>query len=380
MSDSIKEARINDLLLKIESLFNYLHDSVNKIFDSIDDKEHDVIAPSLLKKATAMCENIVDPMFISMDRKSVERSFMMSIKLALKSIAISAISKRVNVVQGELDGIKHEFDDVTTIGEINLFESYIDETIVGIEEEIEKLNSTYINKDSASTPFEHAYHDEGGELGHYAFPLERMSIGYQIEDDTDVEDNLLMRLVDHFKTATPLTAGAVALIKLFLRDGKYVDIFRPPNASVIYRGMQLDDAHAKLFLMGTGMRPAQALSKMQQLIDDQVMISDRGEQYDVDMMYNHREGTQSSSWTTDIAQARYFASTRKFEKFKWGIILHARVDEHKDVLIAGEDGLYDLEFAATYGKEAEVIALEDIHVHKIEFGLLGDISDIDRDE
>lgn len=276
-------------------------------------------------------------------------------------------------IEGALDYVQlDKFDEG--------YDAFLDE-LPRVVETVDKIVSDIIskNKQAVASPdgmlklFADKRNKREGELGYYAFPTQRRSIGRNIEADTELEQSVVYDLESHFRSAKPLEYKTVKFIRDCLAAGDYNDIFKGPLQEDIYRGMQLDKKHAMMFLMSTGMKPRDASAKIEEMLAEDVMIGDGGIDFNANMKYTHREGTYASSWTTDYQFAIKIANEKHAgapSKNTWGIVLHARASSNAGKFVSCEDGLYDLYMASQFVDEAEVLALDDINVHTVTLGLM----------
>jgi hypothetical protein len=334
-------------------------------------------AEGLNIKLSRITANIYRQLNVALDAQkkkqkkySLTDRFLLTLSLSLRRLTSAVRDYDVDYARKHIPNV---IDDLETVIEDIEYEKVIEELksfVNGEGRQIRDLIQKTLNdiavpllkkvssSDELAKSFRHARNKHDGELGHYAFPLLRHSIGYDIEANTKLEEYVAEQLALHFVNATPLNLDVVEFIKKCLKDGQYKDIFHPPKQKFIYRGMQLDDKHAKLFLMNAGLTSHDANFDMSEMRDENVLIKNRGELYDTNMLYLHREGTTSSSWTTNLDKAREFAHKQHERSYNktWGIILYAPTQNHKNVLVAGEGGLYDLGFTDDYINEYEVIA------------------------
>lgn len=369
----LKDSDVEELLMSwVEGLEGVFVDANNMNADI--DAVHEKIAVELKNKlkSSTYASNKVTQAFVS--------GLGTTLRFLLGSVyksdpAVNEIARYMlqEDIEGALDYVQlDKFDEG--------YDAFLDE-LPHVIETVDKIVSDIIskNKQAAASPdgmlklFADKRNKREGELGYYAFPAQRRSIGRNIEADTKLEQSVVYDLESHFRSAKPLEYETVKFIRDCLAAGDYNDIFKDPLQEDIYRGMQLDKKHAMMFLMSTGMKPRDASAKIEEMLAEDVMIGDGGIDFNANMKYTHREGTYSSSWTTDYQFAVKIANEKHAgtpSKNTWGIVLHARASSNAGKFVSCEDGLYDLDMASQFVDEAEVLALDDINVHTVTLGLI----------
>jgi len=107
-------------------------------------------------------------------------------------------------IEGALDYVQlDKFDEG--------YDAFLDE-LPRVVETVDKIVSDIIskNKQAVASPdgmlklFADKRNKREGELGYYAFPTHRRSIGRNIEADTELEQSVVYDLESHFRSAKPL--------------------------------------------------------------------------------------------------------------------------------------------------------------------------------
>jgi len=211
-------------------------------------------------------------------------------------------------------------------------------------------------------------------LGKYAFSPQRQW-PRPPELNTSLEQGLYWSLYLHFMdpensksfTKNSFYAGIVSDI---LKKGQYTDVFKAPDADVVYRGMRLSIDTLK------DMLPPKLISEIESLeakdenevneINDLSKIANR---YEIDTVITNKENRPVSSWTRSFYIATEFSNRIGASRAgaEYSVILCALVDDpyndHKFLdagLLYGIGGI-----GSGYEREQEVISIGSISLESM---------------
>lgn len=183
-------------------------------------------------------------------------------------------------------------------------------------------------------------------LGQIAFATSRKRKPAEL--NTDVEEELLLMLIDHFGDNKKLPPDAVNRIKEFMSNGWYESVFKEAASITLYRGIAVDES----WMERRFGKPTRGSFPM------------KGSK---DVEYVYGKSGETSSWTDDRSVSFEFASTTAESKAKqYAVVMHARLEDNPGLFLDAS-GLYDVAELAGYESENEHFGLGPIKVFKIEW-------------
>lgn len=213
-------------------------------------------------------------------------------------------------------------------------------------------------------------------LGKYAFSPQRKSLPNPPppEQNTPFEQDLYWSLYSHFvdpESSNSFTKNRLyaEIVSDILKKGQYPDVFKAPDADVVYRGMRLSIDTLRKML------PPKLISEIESLeakdesevneINDLSKIANR---YEIDTVITNRENRPVSSWTRSIYIATEFSNRIIYRAgAEYSVILCALVDDpyndHKFLdagLLYGIGGI-----GSGYEREQEVISIGSISLESM---------------
>lgn len=184
-------------------------------------------------------------------------------------------------------------------------------------------------------------------LGKLAFPGSRLNKKLPIEPNTRTENELFNDLVAHFEGEELLSKEKSDLVRKFLQNGNYHDVFKEPDSETVYRGMSVK---SDWLVKALKLKSASELGANGSLAKSFTFTPNRG----------------GSSWTSDKKIARDFGHNNAGSDFgTYVVILHAEVDKNPNRFITGPGGLYNVDGFDAHTHEKESIGLGPIKVSKI---------------
>lgn len=183
-------------------------------------------------------------------------------------------------------------------------------------------------------------------LGQIAFAPSREEVPY--EANTQVETELLSRLKSHFIGHEYLGKESFEIIKKFLKNEWYSEVFKPAEVSVVYRGIGVNGDWLSKFL---GANFPKKGSK------------------DVSANVGGIKKHRVSSWTKNKSVAKEFSyASIEGDDGMYSVIMHARPSDNKDKMMDC-DGLYQVKEFGGYDEEAEVFCFGPAKIFKIEWSM-----------
>lgn len=215
------------------------------------------------------------------------------------------------------------------IGElISKFESYI----TNIDKNIDKQKTST----TADSP-----------LGKLAFPGARKNKSLPLEPNTNVENELFSDLKQHFEGDVMLSAEKARLVRKFLENGDYDDVFKEPTAKRVSRGMTVKR------------------NWLETALNNQEDLKNKGS---MEKSFTFTPNRGGSSWTSDSNVAKKFSSDYEGD---YRVILYADVDKNPKRFISGPSGLYNIQGLDIHDHEDESIGLGPIKVSKVSWTKIG---------
>lgn len=195
-----------------------------------------------------------------------------------------------------------------------------------IDELLSKLLAEQISDEDAEAP-------EGAELGRIAFAPKRPHKPF--EKNTKIEKMLATSLFNYIHKNRPLSAEQVQLIRKFLANGWYSEVFAKPEVDIIYRVMAVNK---------TWLKTALNLRKNEDIPDKGI----------IEIPFTFISRKPVSSWS----QVENILSHVSITSKAYGIKLFAKLaDNPSDGFITCVNNIYDLVNTDYYKKQAEVISL-----------------------
>ena len=229
------------------------------------------------------------------------------------------------------------------------------------------------------------------DLGKYAFPNNKIRTGPAlarweefVEEDTELERYLINVLRKHFHDSIPFNQDVADVLKSFIENEQYGEVFQRYQKGKVYRGLglQLEEFHEIFgprypkgrWSGGWHKAPLKYLNKLWRHVayDEKPTASADLEAGSPESIYSPLQRdpdhgpsvpaitrSSSSSWTSDLIIAQDFAF--HFRENYIPIIYVANSSDPENYFIdAGP--LYDYNFAAALKDEDEVISIGDIEL------------------
>jgi hypothetical protein len=219
---------------------------------------------------------------------------------------------------------------------------------------IEEIKSS-LAEEHAVNVVKHAQAPEGSPLGRIAFSPQRRryrtSLPY--EPNTNKEDELRNDLTDFIADNEPPSSEMSDMVKDFIEQGLYDDVFVRSRNLVLYRGMIL---------------ASKAIQEITGMSEEELnQISGKHKTIERIFNLNPRRGSWSS-WSSNPIIATNFAKRKHqgFEEPVYCVVLHANAD---DSLFLDMSKVYDSTGLSTqeFRKEKEHVGIGRIRVHAMEF-------------
>ena len=185
---------------------------------------------------------------------------------------------------------------------------------------------------------------EEQELGRYAFAPVRKDLDIS-EPNTPIEDELYDVLTKHFDDYQRPSSEKVKMIKSFLINDEYEDVFNEPDVDNVFRGMNV------------------SLDVLEEFSDENIpkneMIGT------IIKSFEFKPFDAVSSWTTDIEIARAFSGKNITGQNRFAVVLVADVSKNRNCFISGPQGLYKVKGFDDYEEECEVLGFGKIKVDSL---------------
>jgi hypothetical protein len=186
---------------------------------------------------------------------------------------------------------------------------------------------------------------EGSPLDKYAFSDERMG-RVPREKNNKTEKDLYDELSSYVRVNSPVSQESVSVIKNALSQGLYSDMFSPPVASEVHRGMSVSEEYLRAAL-GVKRLPSENGK------------SSKGFTF---LPYDNRN---VSGWTTDENVAYDFSVNARED---YSVVMTAPCGgKNSGSFLELSEYDYDVLHADHLSFEREVMGLNEIHVSKIEW-------------
>lgn len=198
-------------------------------------------------------------------------------------------------------------------------------------------------------------------LGRYAFPgyrgrnnpsrnrEENVPEEAYSEEDTAAERRLYADLDRYVNANIQMPSSSAALMKSFIEQGLYRQVFHPPESGVVYRGMRVTKGWLE-----NAIRHA--------------VVDDVGEAAGVDLVVSPRRGGVSS-WTVDPTAAEDFSvspvGAPEETRDGYAVVLTALVSDNPSSFVTGPGGFYGVRHLDNNANEEEVMGVGDIRVSGI---------------
>lgn len=196
--------------------------------------------------------------------------------------------------------------------------------------------------------------DPSAPLGRFAWPGARVrGASVPWEPDTKEESALLDRIDAYFSLNHNIPPEDAEKLLSMYQQGLYSDVLKGPDAEFVYRGM------------GVGSNWLRKLLRLGP--EDPIPPNGTAE---VDASYRASRGA-AISWSMDKEVALDFArgsfKNRRDTGAEYTLLVTAKVSDNPKVFLTGPGGLYKLKVPSGYKKESEVLALDSVKLHSIEW-------------
>ena len=213
-------------------------------------------------------------------------------------------------------------------------------------EEVERIKAKVASQKGGESP--------DAPLGRFAWPDDRVSSAkVPWEPDTKEESALLNSINGYFAYNDNIPPEAAEKLLSMYQQGLYSDVLKAPTAEFVYRGM------------GVG---SKWLKKLLHLGPDDAIPPDGTSE--VEASYKASRGS-AISWSIDRKVALDFArgsfKNRRDTGAEYTLLVTARVSDNPKVFLTCPGGLYNLKVPNGYRKESEVLALDSVKLHSIEW-------------
>jgi hypothetical protein len=197
---------------------------------------------------------------------------------------------------------------------------------------------------------------------------ERMNVTPEMkEKDNQLEGLIRAQLVRYFMTNDPFPPESSNFLLDLLHKGMYSDVIKAPKTDVIYRGLYIIDDRDMLRFLLEDEFPTEDKSKTS-------YRSNPWKKLNRSFVYKplNEKQTLCSSWSTDWNSAVNFCRGAYIGTSYYSLMLHARVSDNSNNLLACKDGLYKISKSISdsfSSREQEVLAIGNVNVYRVEVKL-----------
>jgi hypothetical protein len=185
-------------------------------------------------------------------------------------------------------------------------------------------------------------------LNKYAFADHRVDNRDLNEPDNEVEKKLFKQIASYVGNPdNKIDKDNIGLIKRFLSNGEYSDLFIPTSSDVIYRGMAVHITHVEKML---SKKQLEELHKRGTLT--------------VDTNFTYLPRSNMSSWSKSRDSANMFAKSDSYENYSVLLMASIKDNDNKNMLDLEKfySSFYDF---IDLKNEKEILVFGNLHVNKI---------------